>query len=86
MVNAKHRRYYSLKAEVASVYIFLTATTGYFHKTLKGLHLLMLVFDKQQIMKSFKMLLRLQTADTLIFCGQDPEIWQDVSQAPPDLT
>ena len=86
MVNAKYRRYYSLKAKVASVYIILTVTTYYFHKTLKGLHLLILVFDKQQIMKPFQMLLRLQTAGTLIFCGQDPEIWQDVPQAPLDLT
>ena len=86
MVNAKHRRYYSLKAKVASVDIILTVTTCYFYKTLKDLHLLILVFVKQQIMKFFQMLLRLQTAGTLKFCGQDPEIWQDVSRAPLDLT
>lgn len=67
MVNAKYRRYYSLKAKVASVEIILTVTTCYFHKTLKGLHLLIFVFYKQQIMKSFQMLLRLQTAGTLNF-------------------
>ena len=76
----------SLKVKLASGDIILAADACYFRKTLEDLHLPNIVYDKEQMMESLKMLRRLQTAGARIFYGHDPEFWQNVPQAPLELT
>jgi len=76
----------SLKVKLASGDVVLTADACYFRKTLEDMHLPNIVFDKDQMLESLKILRRLQTAGARIFYGHDPEFWQQVPQAPLELT
>ncbi len=76
----------SLKVKLASGDIVFAADACYFRKSLEDLHLPNLVHDKPQMTESLKTLRRLQTAGARIFYGHDPEFWQDVPQAPLELT
>lgn len=76
----------SLKVRLASGDVVLAADSCYFRKTLEDLRLPNIVFDKEQMLESFQILRRLQTAGARIFYGHDPEFWQQVPQAPLELT
>jgi len=75
----------SLKVKLPSGDIILDPDACYFRKTLEDLYLPNIVYDKQQMMEPLKMLRRLQTAGARIFYGHDPDIWQNVPQAPLEL-
>ena len=76
----------SLKVKLASGDIILAADACYFRQTLMDMHLPNIVFDKVKMLESLKTLRRLQTAGARIFYGHDPEFWQQVPQAPLELT
>lgn len=76
----------SLKVKLAPGDIVLAADACYFRKTLEDLHLPNIVYDREMMMKSLKTLRRLQSAGARIYYGHDPEFWQNVPQAPLELT
>ncbi|MFP6688402.1 MAG: MBL fold metallo-hydrolase [Alphaproteobacteria bacterium] len=76
----------SLKVKLASGDILLAADACYFRKILEDLHLPNIVYDREKMLESLKSLRRLQSAGARIYYGHDPEFWQDVPQAPLELT
>ena len=76
----------SLKVRLASGDVVIAADSCYFKETLENLALPELLDDAEQMIESLKLLRRLQSAGARIFYGHDPEFWQDVPQAPLEIT
>ena len=76
----------SLKVKLQTGEIILAADACYFRQTIQNLHLPSIVYDKHQMLQSLKKLQILQAAGARIFYGHDPEFWQDVPQAPAEIT
>jgi len=72
----------SLKVQLASGPIVLTADACYMRKTLEDLHLPQLLHNAEQMRASLMMFRKLQAAGARIFYGHDPVFWREVPQAP----
>lgn len=76
----------SLKVKLSSGEVLLAADACYFKQTLENLHLPGIVFDRAQMMNSLLLLRKMQRAGARIFYGHDPEFWEQVPQAPSQVT
>ena len=76
----------SLKVKLNSGTIVLAADACYLRKTLEDLHLPALIFDRAEMLKSLFILRKLQSAGARIFYGHDPAFWNQVPQAPLEIT
>ena len=76
----------SLKVKLTGGEIILTADACYFRESLEKLHLPALVFDRAEMINSLLLLRRLQRAGARIFYGHDPAFWEQVPQAPLEIT
>lgn len=72
----------SLKVQLASGTVVMTADACYMRKTLEDLHLPQLYHDGEQMRASLRALRKLQDGGARIFFGHDPVFWKDVPQAP----
>ena len=76
----------SLKVQLDSGTVVLTADACYLKETLTNLHLPQLVHDRAQMLNSLLMLRKLQKAGARIFYGHDPQFWAQLPQAPRQIT
>ena len=72
----------SLKVQLASGPIVLTADACYMRKTLEDLHLPQILHNAEQMRASLMTFRKLQAAGARIFYGHDPVFWREVPQAP----
>jgi glyoxylase-like metal-dependent hydrolase (beta-lactamase superfamily II) len=70
----------SLRVELESGPVILTADACYLRRTLEQLHLPGVVHDQAAMLASLRELRRLQSAGARIFYGHDPEFWRGVPQ------
>jgi len=72
----------SLRVRIGTEDVVLTGDACYLRRTLETLHLPTAVYDREQMLASLHRLRALRDRGTVIITGHDPEMWQEVPQAP----
>jgi len=72
----------SLRVQLDSGPVVLTADACYLRRTLEDLHLPSVVYDEAGMLRSLQLLRALRDRGARIFYGHDPEFWAGVPQAP----
>ncbi len=72
----------SLKVQLASGQIVLTADACYFRETLDRLHLPRIVYDRSEMLSSLLRFRDLKRSGARIFYGHDAEFWKTIPKAP----
>jgi glyoxylase-like metal-dependent hydrolase (beta-lactamase superfamily II) len=72
----------SLRVRLDSGDVVLAADACYLRRTLEDLHLPSIAYDREGMLASLRRLRSLRDAGARIFYGHDPELWEQVPQAP----
>jgi glyoxylase-like metal-dependent hydrolase (beta-lactamase superfamily II) len=75
----------SLRVKLDSGDVLLCGDACYLRRSLEEMRLPRILYDRDQMMKSFQLIKELQNRGARIFYGHDPDFWKALPQAPAQI-